>query len=302
MFVFKIAQKVYDFGRIRIGGQIGENPPVLVGGLFFKGQEIVKDSSAGIFDEELALKWISSQDEMSEVTGLSSMIQLFAATPKAMERHMTWLADKWPGVFTFESINPEARTIGIRLVKELGLEERSILNSINLSTSKEEQDLIKNSGLRSAIALGWNPGSQNLSDRLETIKSMIAIASEVGIEKIIVDPAVLPIKAGYGLDWRTIIAVKAQLGYPISSGAHNVPGSWTYLKQFGKDEAAKLPSVIAALVAARMAGSDMIMYGSIKRSRDAFTSLTLVENGIAKASEEAMRALGKEPCVFNPKV
>jgi tetrahydromethanopterin S-methyltransferase subunit H len=302
MFVFKIAQKTYDLGKIRIGGQPGENPPALVGGLFFKGQEVVKDSNAGLFDEDLALQWINTQDEMSALTGLSSMIQLFAATPQAMENHMLWLADKWEGVFTFESINPEARACGIRLAKELGLEGRTILNSINLSTSKEELEIIKASGLKTAIALGWNPGSQNIGDRLETIKSMIAIASETGVQNIIVDPAVLPIKIGYGLDWRTNVAVKAELGYPISSGAHNVPGSWTYLKQFGKDETARLPAVIAALVASRMASSDMIMYGSMKRSRDAFTALTLIENGISKASEEAMKALGKEPCVFTPKI
>jgi len=302
LFIFKAEQKTYDFGKFRLGGQIGDNPPALVGGLFFKGQEAVVDSSEGLFDEKLALEWINAQDEVSELTGLSAMIQLFAVTPRAMERHMIWLADHWSGPFTFESINPETRARGIALVKELGLVKRVILNSISLSTAAQEQELIRTNGLKSAIALGWNPGSQNLKDRLETIKSMVSVACEAGIENIIVDPAVLPIKVGYGLDWRTIIAVKAELGYPVTSGAHNVPSSWAYLKKLGKDETARLPAVVAALVAARMAGSDMIMYGSLKRARDAFTALALIENGIAKAAEEAQTALGRQSCVFVPKV
>ncbi|MHA1905426.1 MAG: tetrahydromethanopterin S-methyltransferase subunit H family protein, partial [Candidatus Thorarchaeota archaeon] len=38
MFVFKQEQKTYDFGGVKIGGNPGENPTVLVGGLFVKGQ------------------------------------------------------------------------------------------------------------------------------------------------------------------------------------------------------------------------------------------------------------------------
>ena len=84
MFVFKKEQKMYDFGGITIGGHPGENPTALIGGLFFKGQPIVKDTREGLFDKALAQEWISTANMMVEKTGLPLIIQAFGRTPTAM--------------------------------------------------------------------------------------------------------------------------------------------------------------------------------------------------------------------------
>ena len=54
MIRFKTEQKLFQVGRIQIGGQPGELPTVLIGSIFWLGQKLVKDANQGIFDAKEA--------------------------------------------------------------------------------------------------------------------------------------------------------------------------------------------------------------------------------------------------------
>ncbi|MFA4934691.1 MAG: tetrahydromethanopterin S-methyltransferase subunit H, partial [Candidatus Methanoperedens sp.] len=41
MFKFAREQKVIDIGNVKIGGQVGENPTVLIPTIFYDGHKIV---------------------------------------------------------------------------------------------------------------------------------------------------------------------------------------------------------------------------------------------------------------------
>ena len=153
MFVFKKEQQSFDFGGVTIGGHPGENPTVLIGGLFFKGQPIMENTREGIFDKAMAKKWIDTGLSMVEKTGHPLVIQAYGRTPVAMEKHLSWLADNFDGPFMFESTNAKARMRAIKLCDESGLSNRVIYNSINLSMKDEEKDKLKNSSLNMAVIL-----------------------------------------------------------------------------------------------------------------------------------------------------
>ncbi len=70
MFKFKTEQKVYEVGRIKIGGQPGELPTVLVGSIFWLGQKMVKDANQGIFDAKEAENLINKIENLSDITGV----------------------------------------------------------------------------------------------------------------------------------------------------------------------------------------------------------------------------------------
>ncbi|MHA2026966.1 MAG: tetrahydromethanopterin S-methyltransferase subunit H, partial [Candidatus Thorarchaeota archaeon] len=223
MFVFKKEQQVFDFGGISIGGNPGENPTVLIGGLFFKGQSIMEDTREGTFDKKTAKEWIDAASSMSEKTGHPLMIQAFGRTPKAMEKHLSWLAKNFEGPFMFESTNPKARIRAIEYCEESGLVDRAVYNSINLSMKDDEKDKLKQSSLDMAVILGWSPRATTLPERLDTIRDVITFSESLGIKKVVVDPATMPVGAGYGLEHRTTIAVKSELGLPTCLAPHNAP-------------------------------------------------------------------------------
>ena len=301
MFVFKKEQQSYDFGGVTIGGHPGENPTVLIGGLFFKGQPIVEDTRAGTFDKDLAKQWIDTAQMMVEKTGHPLMIQAFGRTPSAMENHLSWLSENFDGTILFESTNSDARKRAIEFSEEIGLTNRVIYNSVNLSMNDDEKEVLKGSSLNMAIILGWSPRATSLPDRMKTITDMLELAENLGIEKVLVDPAAMPVGAGYGLEHRTILAVKSELGLPTCLGSHNAPSAWRFLKNPEFDnESTHLAAIIASTVTSQVLATDAIMYGSMIRTKEVFTAVSLISNALATAVAEANAVLGIDRDLFSP--
>ena len=62
LFKFKKKQQIFEIGGIKVGGQPGELPTVLVGSIFHEGHKIVKDKKLGLFNKKKAKKLINIQD------------------------------------------------------------------------------------------------------------------------------------------------------------------------------------------------------------------------------------------------
>ncbi len=301
MFVFKREQQSFDFGGVTIGGHPGENPVVLIGGLFFKGQPIMENTREGIFDKTTTKQWIDTGLSMVEKTGHPLVIQAYGRTPVAMEKHLSWLADNFDGPFMFESTNAKARMRAIEYCEEAGLSNRVIYNSINLSMKDDEKDILKNSSLNMAVVLGWSPRATTLPDRMETINDVLTLSESLGIEKVLVDPATMPVGAGYGLEYRTTLAIKSELGLPTCLGPHNAPSAWRFIRQPGfDDETTQVAALVASTVAAQLFATDSVMYGSMIHTKEVFTSVALIANAMASAVAEANRALDIDRPLFDP--
>ncbi|MHA2351572.1 MAG: hypothetical protein ACXABX_00455 [Candidatus Thorarchaeota archaeon] len=301
MFVFKRAQQAFDFGGVTIGGHPGENPTVLVGGLFFKGQPIMENTREGIFDKTTTKQWIETGLSMVEKTGHPLVIQAYGRTPVAMEKHLSWLGDTFDGPFMFESTNAKARIRAIEFCDESGLSDRAIYNSINLSMKDDEQEVLKNSSLDMAVVLGWFPRANTLPERMETINEVLTLAGTLGIEKVLVDPATMPVGAGYGLEYRTTLAIKSELGLPTCLGPHNAPSAWRFIRQPGlDDDSTRMAALVASTVAAQLFATDSVMYGSMSHTKEVFTSVALIANAMATAVAEANSALDIDRSIFDP--
>ena len=68
MLEYSVDQKVHDIHGVKIGGVRGENPPVMVGSMFYKGHKIVDEHKKGTFHREKAEKVIQRMAETC-VTG-----------------------------------------------------------------------------------------------------------------------------------------------------------------------------------------------------------------------------------------
>ncbi len=301
MFVFKKEQQAFEIGGVTIGGHPGQHPTVLVGGMFFTKQPIVENTKEGRFNKNLAREWIDTGVSMVEKTGHPLMIQSFGRTELAMERHLSWLSENFDGPIMFESTNAKARIRGIEFCEETGLNDRAIFNSINLSLKEEEEIILRNSKLNNAVVLGWSPKATTLDARMETIREMVSNAEGMGIDQIIVDPATLPVGAGYGLEHRTMLAVKSEFGLPTCLAPHNAPSAWKFIRQSDLDsESIRMSAVVASSVAAQLFATDCIMYGSMIRTQEVFTAIALIGNAISAAIAEAYHVLEIDREIFDP--
>jgi tetrahydromethanopterin S-methyltransferase subunit H len=261
----------------------------------------MEDTREGLFDKKVAKAWIEAALLMSDKTGLPLMIQAFGRTPVAMENHLSWLAENFEGSFMFESTNAKARVRAIEYCDESGLADRAIFNSLNLSMKDDEKDKLKASALDMAVVLGWSPRATTLPDRMDTIRDVLTFSESLGIKKVIVDPATMPVGAGYGLEHRTTIAVKSELGLPTCLAPHNAPSAWRFIRQPGlDDDTTRISTVVAATVAAQLFATDAIMFGSLSHAKEIFTSAALISNAIATTIAEANSVLEIDRELFEP--
>ena len=62
MWKFRVEQKRFEIGTVKIGGLPGEHPTVLIGSIFYRGQKILKNEITGDFDDAKAEELIKQPD------------------------------------------------------------------------------------------------------------------------------------------------------------------------------------------------------------------------------------------------
>jgi tetrahydromethanopterin S-methyltransferase subunit H len=111
------------------------------------------------------------------------------------------------------------------------------------------------------------------------------VAASVGIEKPIIDTAVIDIPT-LGMACRAIYELRNEFGLPIGSGAHNAVGTWKGLKKKMGPQA-KNPSMATACAITIAAGANFILYGPIEFADYMFPTIGMVDAAYAQLVMEA---------------
>ncbi len=295
MFRFRKEQKVFEISGIKVGGQPGENPTVMIGSIFYKGDKSVQDEKTGAFNREAATELISKLEEISDRTGLPSMIDVVCSNSENARKYLEFVADTTNMPILIDYVSEEAGLSGMETAKELGIVDRIILNSINPETKPSIYDKVKEVGVKSAIALTYSTKALiSYKERIRLLDALIPKMKDFGIKNILVDTVVLDI-ATLGLACKAIYEVKEKLGYPSGCGAHNAIASWKSLKK-KKD---KLLSVACASIANGLPiaiGADFVLYGPINDAEYMFPVVGLINAAYAQVlMEEGIRPSSSHP-------
>jgi len=265
MFHFKIPQKVININGIKIGGNPGENPPVLIGTIFYHGHRIVVNERKGEFNKEEAEKLIKIVEELSDKTKLPTAIDVVCAEPKAAIKYLDFIASvtKMPILVNTPSI--ESMKEAFNFIKSSGLSSRVIYNSLTARSKNEEYIILQEAGVKHAIALLYTDRILDVNARLNALESIVKKTGYYGIENILVDTFVIDIPS-LSVAMRTIFTVKSHYGYPCGCGAHNAVSVQrkAFKDKFGKNglHAAELAANLATIVI----GADFLLYGPIEAS------------------------------------
>lgn len=224
MFKFKAEQKVFQIGNVKIGGQPGEYPTVLMGSIFYSKHKIVKDLTKGTFDRKAAEDLLNKEGELSEETGIPRIIDVLGETSEALCKYIDFVADRTSSPFLIDSTLSTVRVEALRHVEETGLVDRAVYNSIDEHIKEDEIEALRSSKIKSAVILSFSTKSLMPKDGLKMLegdgKNLIKIAKEVGIENILIDPGVLDVPS---TSWtaEVIYRIKQGLGYPAGCAPSN---------------------------------------------------------------------------------
>lgn len=305
MFKFQKEQEIASIAGVKIGGQPGELPTVLAGTIFYNKHEIVEDPVKGLFDRAAAEKLVNLQETASEETGNPHIIHIFGTTRKSITQYIDFVAEISEAPFLIDSPEGAVRAHAAEYVSEVGLADKAIYNSINMSINASEREALALSDIDSSIILGFNAMDSSLQGRMELLENgacileegLLSVAESCGIVNKLIDPSITPMGDGAGVALRMTITAKAKWGHPTGSGIHNAPSAWNWLNQKKeKDPVLYKICDIGSTCLQQAAAGDFILYGPIEYAPYVFPMAAMSDIMIS----EAVADLDIEPADRHP--
>lgn len=281
MIIFSKKQEVFEIGNVKLGGQLGELPTVLIGSIFHHGHKIVKDEVNGEFDKLEAEKLINTQDEFSYKTGNPCMVDVVGKTSKALIKYIDFVADITDTPLLINGLNAEVRLNASKHAISIGLNDRIIYNSINYTLNEYEIKSIREVGIKSAIIQAFNPHNPLPNLMVEVLKGekgLIEKAKRAGISKMLILTPVIDIPH-IGCSAKGIWLIKEKFGLPTGTAPIGVLSKWTKANEFGKD-VLKLCRAVPLAICQTM-GANFIIYGSLAKAKNIFPAVALADAIIA---------------------
>lgn len=272
LFKFKSKQRIFEIGNVKIGGQPGELPTVLIGNIFYGGMPEVTNHKKGEFDRKSVLRWVKTAEKLSEKTGTPHFIDIMAMYPEAMKQYIMFISEHSDSVFLIDGANSETRVAALETVRELGLQGKVIFNAISPQSSENEVEAIRESKVNAAILLAYNEMDFSPEGRVSILKGfdkdvgLLKTAEKAGINKILVDTIVFDVPSiAYAA--KAIKIVKSELGYPAGCSPANATYDW----KRSQDKLLKRGFAAcnaSAHTIAQFSGADFLIYGPIKQAKN----------------------------------
>ncbi|MEM2421823.1 MAG: tetrahydromethanopterin S-methyltransferase subunit H, partial [Candidatus Bathyarchaeia archaeon] len=189
MYQFKNEQKIFEIGKVKVGGIPGERPTVLIGSIFYAREKIVIDHKKGEFDKDKAENYIKMQEEYSDKTGNPHMVDVGGSTNEAIIKFLDFVSKVTDAPILIGGASPNVRLAGLKYVKEVGIKNPIIYNSILPEHKKEELEKIKEHNVKTVILLGFSPKDFTSTGKIQTIKNLLSIIQKAGVTQPMIDTA-----------------------------------------------------------------------------------------------------------------
>src|SRR5574337_539928 len=175
MFRFNREQKVFTLDGIKVGGQPGENPPLLIASMFHNNDRIVVDRK-GNFDRTKARELIKKQEELSASTGIPSMVAMVANTPEEAKIYVDFFRETTTMPFGIDMWVAEKRAKATEYVAKLGLQNQFLYNSITPwdKDIRGQVQKLKDLGIRHVVVQAFDDQDQSPAGRPRSLGTILS--------------------------------------------------------------------------------------------------------------------------------
>ncbi len=275
MFDYSVKQKTYEIHGVRIGGEPGHYPTVMIGSMFYNGDKNVSDHGQGIFNKDKAEKHIRDAEMMTEKTGLPVMIDLVSENAVAAGKYMDFILEKTEIPIVLDVVAEKEQVKALHYASEIGVIDRIVLNSLNPHTKDQLYEVIKETKLISSVLLLHGTRYVLSSNKEPLIEELVPKAEAAGIQNILIDTAVLDIPT-LGITANAIDRIKDKYGYPCGCGAHNALASWKRLKEKYTKSAQNIVKGLTNAIPT-VIGADFVLFGPLKNAKKFFPGVAMVD-------------------------
>lgn len=226
---------------------------------------------------------------MSDITGNPCMVQIFSESVEAMKKYIDFVASVTPSPFLIDSTEPRVRIEGAKYAKEVGLIDKAVYNSINVSITEEEFNVLRELKMPNSVILAFNPADPSIRGKVTILTSgggvvkngLLNIANECGVKATLIDVAVTTLGAGAGAALASTYVIKSKFGYPTGSSLHNVISAWPWLKRIKKEHPRGREIFrfcdIASNILQVIIGGNFVLYGPIENAEFVFPVVAMAD-------------------------
>lgn len=261
MFSLTAKQKTFTIGNIKVGGNPGEHPPLLIASMFHNKDRILQDRK-GNFDRQKANELIKKQEELSLSTGIPSMVAMVANSPEEAKIYIDFFLESTGMPFGIDMWVAEKRAKATEYIAQLGVQDKFLYNSITPwdKDIKGQVNRLKDLGIKHVVVQAFDDKDQTPMGRLKSLESIIEQGAG-GFDTVIVDTSVMNLPStSFSLIANRII--KEKTGFPCGGAYSNGTHMWKESKEiWGLDGFRAMDAVAQAM--SSVIWSDFNFYGPI---------------------------------------
>jgi tetrahydromethanopterin S-methyltransferase subunit H len=261
MFCFSREQKIFSINGIKIGGQPGERPPLLIASMFHNKDRILEDRK-GKFDRQKAKELIKRQEELSASTGIPSMVAMVANTPEEAQIYIDFYIETTNMPFGIDMWVAEKRIKATEYITKLGAQDKFLYNSITPwdKDIKGQINKLKDFGIKHVVIQAFDDKDQSPTGRLKSLENLLSQGAD-SFDTVIVDTSVMNLPAtSFSLIANKLI--KEKFGLPCGAGYSNGTHMWKTSKDLWGPEGFKAMDAVAQAMSSVL-WSDFNFYGPI---------------------------------------
>lgn len=238
LFTFDKEQKVCTIGNVKVGGQPGENPPLIIPSLFQKGDPCVESRRERKFNKVMATDQIKRLEELTALTGIPAVVAMVANSGDEMKAYVDFFVGATDMPFAIDMWNLDPRIEATTYVAELGLQDRLLYNSVTIWSPDVPAEVaqIKELGVKHVVTVVMDMANQLPSGRITALDDMLEKLAPGGFESVIVDTSVMNLPST-GICALSNRLLKEKYGLP--AGAASANGTYMWQKAMWKDNVEK---------------------------------------------------------------
>lgn len=296
MFRYELNQKVCMIGGARVGGQPGENPPLLIGNMFQNGDLILESRKEGKFNRQAAEERIREMERFSQETGIPGLIAIVANSEEEIKGYIDFFISVTDMPFAIDIWQQKTRMAAARYVAERGLQARVLYNSITPwdKDIKEQVSGLKELGIKHVVVQAFDMEDKRPTGRVKSLKYMMPFLEKGGFESMLVDTAVMNLPAtAFSLMANHLI--KKEFGLPVGFAPSN--GTYMWRKNATELERDRFPAIDAGVHAISALLSDFLFYGPLTGTSRVFPAVAAAASMMAAAAyaETSLLPFGNHP-------
>ena len=278
MFTLDKEQQIFEIGGIKVGGQPGQYPTVVVPSIFQKGDKVFEGAKRNEgFNERRAEELLKNTDKLSQDTGVPCMADIVANTGEEFKRYIDFVTSVTDMPFCIDAWVMKPKLEGASYCAERGLLDRMFYNSLTIWEKDLETEIkeIADIGVKHVLLVAFDQEDQMPTGRITGTQKILDAIEKTGAQfnSILIDTSAMnaPAVAFCSVANRLI---KEKWGFPCVSAPSNGSYMWKAARErWGFNGWAGADAALEGLAAIMY--HDMVFSGPIAGSPRIFPAIAM---------------------------